>query len=70
VHPDFAAPRIHPLENLLSVKRTFNVLLSYSLTRGTKNFQLLDARYKVDRFLAALFFPQSTTKPMVKGSRR
>ena len=40
-YPDFAAPCVHPLENLLSVKRTFNVLLSYSLNRGAKNFQLL-----------------------------
>src|SRR4029077_6614952 len=55
-YPDFAAPCVHPLENLLSVKRTFNVLLSCSLTCGAKNFQLLDGRYKVDRFLAALFF--------------
>jgi hypothetical protein len=64
-NPDFAAPLVHPVENLLSMKRVFNVV-----TRLAKNFQLLGGRYKMDHFLAALFLLESTSEPMVKASEK
>jgi hypothetical protein len=68
-NPDFAAPRIHPIKNLLGMKGAFNVVL-LPVTRRTKNLQLLDGRYKVDRFLTTLFLLESTSKPMVKTSQK
>jgi hypothetical protein len=51
------------------MKGAFNLLL-LGVTRRTKNFQLLDGRYKADRFLAALFLLERTAKPMVKASEK
>src|SRR5579863_629811 len=66
-NPDFAAPRVHSIKNLLSMKRAFNVVL-LCVTHRSKNFQLLDGSYKTNRFLTAFFLLQSTAKPMVKAS--
>jgi hypothetical protein len=60
---------IHPIKNLLSMNGGFNVVL-LRVTCRTKNLQLLHGRYKLDRFLAALFLPESTAKPTVKASKK
>ncbi|MGA7766801.1 MAG: hypothetical protein WCA27_11335 [Candidatus Sulfotelmatobacter sp.] len=68
-NPNFAAPLVHPIKNLLSMQGAFNVLLLHPIRR-TKNLQLVDGRHKTDRFLTALFLLQSTVKPMVKAAEK
>src|SRR4029077_4852101 len=68
-NPDFAAPLVHPIKNLPSMKPVFNVVL-LRVTRLAKSLQLLGERYKMDCFLAALFLLESTSKSMVKASEK
>jgi len=51
------------------MKGAFNIVL-LRVTRRAKNFQLLNGRYKVDRFLTALFLLDGTAKPMVKAPEK
>ncbi len=69
-NPNSAAPFIHPLENLLSVKETIKVVFPGRTIGSAKGLQFGNRRNQVYGCLTSLLFLESAPEPVMEGANQ
>jgi hypothetical protein len=67
-NPNSAAPLIHPLENLLSVNETIEVVFPRRTIGSAKDLQFAGRRNQVYGCLTSLLFLESASEPVMEGA--
>ncbi len=69
-NPNSAAPLIHPLENLFSMKQTIKVVFPRRTITNAKGLQFADRRNQLYCCLTLLLFFESAPEPVMEGANQ